>query len=95
MAGTSKQTEQKQSLLDTPSPRFEGDWFEDAESDPEWVEKLSVQENESFDGSSADDRQTTLLDDICERNKFLEVGWREAEKRCQSLQMEKEKLKLQ
>lgn len=93
MAGTSKQDEQ--SLLDVPSPRFDGEWFEDAESDPEWAEKMSVPENESIEESSVDERSTTLLDDICERNKFLEVGWREAEKRCQSLQMEKEKLKLQ
>lgn len=70
-----------------------GDWFEDAESDPDWVEKLNAAE--SFVESNCGENYTQQFDELIEKNKILETRWKESEKLNESLQAEIEKFKLQ
>lgn len=67
------------------SPRQDGDWFEDAESDPEWED----QDDESLECN----RDPSL--EMREKNKFLEMAWKTAETGCKQLQAENDKLKAQ
>lgn len=73
-----------------------GDWFEDAESDPDWADKLSLIATDSFvESVCGENRNQQLLNDLLEKNKLLETRWKESENAYENLQSQNENLKLQ
>lgn len=73
-----------------------GEWFEDAESDADWVEGLSLTATDSFlDNASVTATCNQSLEEVLDKNAQLEEKLKETEKQLQQVQTENEKLNAQ
>lgn len=73
-----------------------GEWFEDAESDADWVEGLSLAGTDSFlDNASAMVSCNPGLEEVLDKNALLEEKLKDTEKQLQQVQAENEKLTAQ
>lgn len=73
-----------------------GEWFEDAESDADWVESLSLAGTDIFlDNTPAAPPSNITLEELHEKNALLEDKLKETEKLLQQTQTENERLNAQ
>lgn len=68
-----------------------GEWFEDAESDADWIEDLSLVTTNSF----LNDSSTMNTEELLEQNAVLNERLKQSETHLEQAQAENEKLKTQ